>query len=343
MAPERRLPQPVRDLAGVVRDDAIELTWTNPRQRVDGSALADLATARIFRTEDAGTGEVRPAVLARGRIPGYTEIATLALDEVEPTDGRLLHADRRELSTGRRYTYVVVTADSLRRDSAPSARVSVTYIAAPPALEAVTAEAGDGEARLSWTAPTSLRDGSPSEPSPTTSCAPSARTGLSSPSGAPTPASPSPSRAPERPDLCVLCARHPHGRRHERVRPSQRSRRGDARRHDAPRGPYGRRRDRVSGRRACRGGPAPMPTWQRTSCTGPRRVGSSSAGLHPGHGHHVHGPGGRPGSYRYAVAAQDGGSRANESAVARGRGHRALTSPEADATVTSKKTTVTAT
>jgi Prokaryotic lipoprotein-attachment site len=164
VAPERRLPQPVRDLAGVVREDAIELTWTNPRRRVDGSALADLATARIFRTEGAGTGEVRPAVLARGRIPGYTEIATLALDEVESTDGRLLHTDRHELAAGRRYTYVIVTADSRRRDSAPSARVSVTYVAAPPAVQAVMAEAGDGEARLSWTAPTSLRDGSPSEP-----------------------------------------------------------------------------------------------------------------------------------------------------------------------------------
>jgi hypothetical protein len=153
----------VRDLAGVVREDAIELTWTNPRRRVDGSVLPYVTTARVFRTEDAGTGETRPAVLSRGRILGYTAVATIGVDEVEAANGRLLHVDRDGLSEGRRYTYVVVTADPEGRESAPSSRVSITYVAAPPAPLAVTAVAGEGEANISWTVPAISGDSPPAE------------------------------------------------------------------------------------------------------------------------------------------------------------------------------------
>jgi len=42
VAPEARVPQAVADLAAVVRESAIELTWTNPPRRVDRTPLRDL-------------------------------------------------------------------------------------------------------------------------------------------------------------------------------------------------------------------------------------------------------------------------------------------------------------
>src|SRR5205823_2076262 len=67
----------------------------------------------------------------------------------------------RDLAYGRRYTYVVVTADARRRTSPPSRRVSVTYLAAPEPPVSVTARPGEREARLAWQPPARLVDGSP--------------------------------------------------------------------------------------------------------------------------------------------------------------------------------------
>ncbi|MGH7279755.1 MAG: fibronectin type III domain-containing protein, partial [Candidatus Rokuibacteriota bacterium] len=140
-----------------------ELAWTNPSRRVDGTRILALTVARIFRIEDTGAGEPRPAVLARGRIPGYREIATVRLDAPERAGhgNRVSIRDREGLTRGRRYTYVVVTEDAEGRASAPSPRVPVTFIAAPAVPRDLVGEPGEGQARLRWSPPASLVDGTP--------------------------------------------------------------------------------------------------------------------------------------------------------------------------------------
>jgi len=162
VAPEARAPQAVLDLTGVVREAAIELTWTLPGRRVDNTRLRQLAQARVFRVDDAGTGEPKPALLDDGRIAGYTEVASIRLDTPAPqvAGGRVTFTDLRGLAPGRRYTYVVLTGDPLGRISPPSRRASVTLIAAPEPPAGLTAAAGDAEVRLAWTAPARLLDGS---------------------------------------------------------------------------------------------------------------------------------------------------------------------------------------
>ena len=162
VAPEARAPQAVLDLAGVVREAAIELTWTLPGRRADNTRLRQLGQARVFRVDDAGTGEPKPALLADGRIAGYTEVASIRLDTPGPQveDRRVTFADRRGLALARRYTYVVLTSDAPGRISPPSRRVSVTFIAAPEPPAGLAAVAGDAEVRLAWRAPARLVDGS---------------------------------------------------------------------------------------------------------------------------------------------------------------------------------------
>lgn len=170
VAPERRVPAAVADLAGVVRDGAMELAWTNPTRRVDGSRLRDLVGARVYRVDDGGAGEPKPALLAGERIAGYTEIAVIRLASPAPAtvEGeRVTLADRRALGLGRRYTYVVVAEDSTGRVSPPSHRLSLTFIAAPGPPRGLTAEAGEGEARLRWQPPAGLA-GSSEPPGPLT-------------------------------------------------------------------------------------------------------------------------------------------------------------------------------
>lgn len=169
VAPERRLPRPVADLAGEVRDGRIHLTWTNPSRRADDTRLRELAAVHVYRAEDSPEGDPRPALLRRGRIAGYTEVLALSgspaggqagAPALEP-GSRVEVLDRENLTPGRRYTYVVLVEDLEGRLSPPSARVSVTLIAPPAPPVALQAEAGEQQVRLTWRPPGGLVTGEP--------------------------------------------------------------------------------------------------------------------------------------------------------------------------------------
>lgn len=164
VAPERRVPVAVSDLSGLVEGSAVILSWSNPGTRADGTRMRDLTTIRIYRREDAGDGEPKPAMLSWGKVVGYDEIAAIRLAEPGPAtiEGpRATWADREKLTVGRRYVYVLTAADSLGRSSSPSPRVVVSFLAAPRPPDGLTATAGEGEVRLAWAAPARLVDGSP--------------------------------------------------------------------------------------------------------------------------------------------------------------------------------------
>jgi len=164
LPPEIRVPQPVIDLSATEREGGIEVAWTVPGRRVDNSRILEPGVARLYRVEDAGTGDPRPAMLRSDRVAGYTEIATFRLQEPASSylrGNRIVYVDRRSLAYGRRYTYVATTTDAQGRTSAPSSRVSMTYIAAPEAPQGLRGEPGDRMARLHWQPPARLVDGSP--------------------------------------------------------------------------------------------------------------------------------------------------------------------------------------
>ncbi|HJR03345.1 MAG TPA: hypothetical protein VKA83_17040, partial [Methylomirabilota bacterium] len=69
--------------------------------------------------------------------------------------------DRRALSIGRRYVYVVTAEDALGRSSGPSERLVIPYLAAPKAPRALSASPGDRRIRLTWQPPAEMVDGSP--------------------------------------------------------------------------------------------------------------------------------------------------------------------------------------
>ena len=161
--PETRIPQAVTDLTAVAREGGVELAWTVARRRIDNSRVLEPGFARLYRVDDAGTGEPRAAMLRDGRVVGYTEIATFPLQDPPSSylrGGRIVYLDRRGLVYGRRYTYVATTTDAQGRTGPPSARVSITYITPPEAPQALRAEPGDRTARLQWQAPAKLVDGS---------------------------------------------------------------------------------------------------------------------------------------------------------------------------------------
>jgi hypothetical protein len=171
VAPEFRAPLPVRDLSAVIEDGAIALSWTNPTRRADNTQLKDLVLAHVYRIEDTGVGEPKPALLSRGRIPSYTEVATVDLVPVrggqQEPGGPVIRGhhiqlkDRHELTYGNRYSYVVVTEDGHQRMSPPSPRISVVLVAPPEAPSPVHAVPGEREVQLEWEPPSHLVDGTP--------------------------------------------------------------------------------------------------------------------------------------------------------------------------------------
>ncbi len=164
VAPERRVPLPPTELAATVRPGEIGLSWLIPTRRVDHSRALDIETARLYRVVDAGSGEPRPAILSGDRIAGYTETAVIRLDRPEPAaveSGRVRYRDRLDLKEGQRYTYVVTASDAQGRTSAPSPRLSVTFIAAPAPPSNLRGQAGEQQVQLAWDAPRGLADGRP--------------------------------------------------------------------------------------------------------------------------------------------------------------------------------------
>jgi hypothetical protein len=126
--------------------------------------MRDLTTVRVYRREDAGDGEPKPAMLSWGKVVGYDEIATIRLTEPGPAtiEGpRVTLVDREKLTVGRRYVYVLTALDSIGRSSPPSPRLVVSFLAAPRPPDGVTAIAGEAQVRLAWAAPALLVDGSP--------------------------------------------------------------------------------------------------------------------------------------------------------------------------------------
>lgn len=163
VAPALREPAPPANLSLTSVEQAVEIAWTNPERRMDGSPLRELALLHVFRTEDAGAGEPRAALRAGRQVAGYAEVAAVRLLDPAPAQvagGRVTLADRPGLTYGRRYTYVVLAEDAQGRLSRPSSRATLVHLA-PPAPPILQATPGEGEVRLAWEPPPQLLDGTP--------------------------------------------------------------------------------------------------------------------------------------------------------------------------------------
>ena len=162
--PENRLPAPAAGLRALIDEGAIQVSWTNPATRFDGTPLKDLIEVKLYRREDNDDAPLKPAMLSGGQVIGYDEIATIRLESPAPATvagGTVRWVDKKGLVLGHRYVYVVTAIDSLGRSSPPSERRAITFLAAPKAPPSVHASRGDRQVALTWDPPTEFTDGSP--------------------------------------------------------------------------------------------------------------------------------------------------------------------------------------
>ncbi len=156
VAPERRLPAPPSGLSASVEADSIVVSWTTPRTRVDGTSLRDLALIKLYRRVEAPGEPARSAMVSRGEVVGWDELAVIKPDAPAPAvvaGNTVRWVDRKGLRFDTRYVYVATVMDSTGRSSAPSPRVPVVYLAAPQPPQALAAAPGEREVRLTWQPP----------------------------------------------------------------------------------------------------------------------------------------------------------------------------------------------
>ncbi|HWO03292.1 MAG TPA: hypothetical protein VNQ54_00775 [Methylomirabilota bacterium] len=156
VAPEIRVPTVPAALHGAVDEQSIVVSWNAPGTRLDGSRLRKIALYRLYRREEADAGPAKSAMLSSGHIVGYDEVATIRPEAPAPATvqgSAVTWVDRRALSMGRRYVYVVTAEDELGRTSGPSGRLIVPFLAAPPAPRGLTGTPGDRRVSLTWQAP----------------------------------------------------------------------------------------------------------------------------------------------------------------------------------------------
>jgi len=154
--PEVRVPTVPGALRGAVDEQSIVVSWNAPGTRLDGSRLRKIALYRLYRREEADAGPAKSAMLSSGHIVGYDEVATIRPEAPAPATvqgSAVTWVDRRALSMGRRYVYVVTAEDELGRTSGPSGRLIVPFLAAPPAPRGLTGTPGDRRVSLTWQTP----------------------------------------------------------------------------------------------------------------------------------------------------------------------------------------------
>ena len=164
IAPELRVPAGPTGLHGAVDEQSVVVGWTGPGTRVDGSRLRAIALVQALPAggDQRRRAQGRDALLrARGglRRDRHDPDRNPAPATVQGT--AVTWVDRRALSIGRRYVYVVTAEDALGRSSGPSERLVIPYLAAPRAPRALSASPGDRRISLTWQPPAELVDGSP--------------------------------------------------------------------------------------------------------------------------------------------------------------------------------------
>lgn len=152
--PQTVVPKAVEDLRYTLEDDGARLTWTYPREKVNGDEIEDILSFQLYRAEIPLKDFCSTCPIPFG---DPIEVEGGAPGVEQPTTAEFYAG---LLRSGNKYFFKVTSRTNWLAESAPSNIVSFVYhtpAAAPQGLKAVMA---GNNVRLEWSPVTTLVDGS---------------------------------------------------------------------------------------------------------------------------------------------------------------------------------------
>ncbi len=142
------VPKVVADLAARQQGESVVLTFTLPRQDMDGEKLVEMPALEIFRGE-------RPAGATGKMVTSLVYTVPSAVVDTYLREGQINFRDplKPGSAAGQEMVYMVRTRASKKRASDDSNVVSVRVVPVPPAPVGIRATVTEPAIELTWTAP----------------------------------------------------------------------------------------------------------------------------------------------------------------------------------------------
>ena len=139
------VPRRIVDLEAVSRADQLLLQWTAPKENTDRSALTDLASFTVLRSDGDLVGDE-----CRGCGESPKVVYEMKMGGKEPVAGKKMSLLFEDLQARKVYVFTVVSINRSGYPSAPSNPVQVYWDYSPQKPSVVTADRGDKRVDLSW-------------------------------------------------------------------------------------------------------------------------------------------------------------------------------------------------
>ncbi|MBZ5539319.1 MAG: hypothetical protein LAN61_02245 [Acidobacteriia bacterium] len=152
--PAPPIPAAISDLAAQQSGDGVTLTFTPPREAVDGERLAEPPALEIFR----GTADAKPFRLVY-TIPGALVETYVVQERVQFFDP--LTPEDLRAQPGAAFAYRVRARASKKKASADSNTVTVRLFPVPERIARLDARVTEAAIELSWPAPERTSGGQP--------------------------------------------------------------------------------------------------------------------------------------------------------------------------------------
>jgi hypothetical protein len=124
--PDVLVAKPIKDLQGIVKEGAVDLTWSVPKENANGSTPVDLVSFRVLRRE-----ETKGCLECPGEFPVRAELDLRATQGFLREDNTITWQDTA-LKEGVIYIYKVISVNHWGYPSLPSNEVVIRWGAPAP-------------------------------------------------------------------------------------------------------------------------------------------------------------------------------------------------------------------
>jgi len=153
------VPEPIKNVRAIVRDEGVYILWTPPLKNNDGSPLENLMGFKVLKSERPPEGLCEKCMEIFEPISDVLYNLPAGAEGI--VDDGVFKVFDNNLKYGYRYKYKVLSYTTSGYLSPDSKVVEILWDVSPSSPTNLKVEAGDRFVQLRWRAPVSLVDGQP--------------------------------------------------------------------------------------------------------------------------------------------------------------------------------------